>query len=211
MHRIALLLFAASFGFGAWGVNEDLFEAGKPSQPALDKTYETALGRKQTEVAAVLKKAAARESAPAFVVDSKTLEAYAGTYKSDQVPLDIKVFVKEGNLYMQATGQPEFPLKATSATQFEFAPARKDGKELGRTARAELPTWGTPAVVEGKGRTEVVTNGSKAIRGYDADTGKELWTLGPNSNVVCTTFVAAAESLYLASRFWPPRHGRTIC
>jgi hypothetical protein len=49
---------------------------------------------------------------------------YAGTYKSDQVPLDIKVFVKEGNLYMQATGQPEFPLKATSATQFEFAPAR---------------------------------------------------------------------------------------
>jgi hypothetical protein len=153
MHRIALLLFAASFGFGAWGVNEDLFEAGKPSQPALDKTYETALGRKQTEVAAVLKKAAARE----------------------------------------------------------FAPARKDGKELGRTARAELPTWGTPAVVEGKGRTEVVTNGSKAIRGYDADTGKELWTLGPNSKVVCTTFVAAAASLYLASRFWPPRHGRTIC
>jgi hypothetical protein len=57
-------------------------------------------------------------------VDVKTIEAYAGTYKSDVVPLDIKVFVKEGNLYMQATGQPEFPLKATSATQFEFAPAR---------------------------------------------------------------------------------------
>jgi hypothetical protein len=25
---------------------------------------------------------------------------------------------------MQATGQPEFPLKARSATQFEFAPAQ---------------------------------------------------------------------------------------
>ena len=95
-------------------------EAGKPSQAALDKTYEAALGRKQTEVAALLKKAGAHEPAPAFVVDVKTIEAYAGTYKSDQIPLDIKVFVKESTLYMQATAQPEFALKAKSATQFEF-------------------------------------------------------------------------------------------
>ena len=44
---------------------EALPEAGKPSQPALDKTYETALGQKQTEAAALLKKAGAREPAPA--------------------------------------------------------------------------------------------------------------------------------------------------
>lgn len=100
-----------------------LLETGKPSQPALDKTYEAALGQKQTEVAALLKKAGAHEPAPAFVVDVKTIEAYAGTYKSDQIPLDIKVFVKEGTLYMQATGQPEFAPKAKSATQFEFAAA----------------------------------------------------------------------------------------
>jgi len=99
-------------------------EAGKPSQAALDKTYEAALGRKQTEVAALLKKAGAHEPAPAFVVDVKTIEAYSGTYKSDQIPLDIKVFVKEGTLYMQATGQPEFALKAKSATQFEFTLAQ---------------------------------------------------------------------------------------
>lgn len=101
-----------------------LLETGKPSQPALDKTYEAALGRKQTEVAALLKKAGAHEPAPAFVVDVKTIEAYAGTYKSDQIPLDIKVFVKEGTLYMQATAQPEFALKAKSATQFEFTLAQ---------------------------------------------------------------------------------------
>jgi len=101
-----------------------LLEAGKPSQPALDKTYEAALGEKQTEVAALLKKAGAHEPAPAFVVDAKTLEAYAGTYKSDKIPLDIKVFSKEGKLYMQATGQPEFALKPKSATQFEFAQAQ---------------------------------------------------------------------------------------
>jgi hypothetical protein len=101
-----------------------LLETRKPSQPALDKTYESALARKQTELAALLKKAGAHDPAPPFIVDVKTLEAYSGTYKSDQVPLDIKVFVKEATLYMQATGQPEFPLKAASTTQFEFAPAR---------------------------------------------------------------------------------------
>jgi uncharacterized protein YciI len=63
------------------------------------------------------------ESAPDVAVDVKTLESYSGTYKSDQLPLDIKAFVKEGKLFMQGTGQPEFPLKATSATQFNFTQA----------------------------------------------------------------------------------------
>jgi uncharacterized protein YciI len=66
---------------------------------------------------------AAPAAAPAVAVDVKTLESYSGTYKSDQIPLDIKAFVRDGKLFMQATGQPEFQLKATSATQFEFAQA----------------------------------------------------------------------------------------
>jgi len=109
---------------GNAGLVQTALEAGKPSQAALDKTYEVALGQKQTDIAALLKKAGAHEPAPAFAVDGKTIEAYAGTYKSDQIPLDIKAFVREGKLYMQGTGQPEFPLKALSATQFEFAPAQ---------------------------------------------------------------------------------------
>jgi hypothetical protein len=100
-----------------------VLEAGKPGQAALDKAYAAALEGKQTEVAAVLKKAGASEPAPAVTVDAGTLQSYVGTYKSDQIPLDIKASVKEGKLYLQATGQPEFPLKPKSATQFEFAPA----------------------------------------------------------------------------------------
>jgi hypothetical protein len=103
---------------------ETFLDAAKPSQPAIDKAYEASLGEKQTDVAALLKKAGAHEPAPAFVVDAKTLETYAGTYKSDQIPLEIKAFTKEGKLYLQATGQPEFALKPRSATQFEFAPAQ---------------------------------------------------------------------------------------
>ena len=79
----------------------------------------------------------------------------------------------------------------------------KDGKELWRTARAEVSTWGTPTVVAGKDRSEVVTNGSKAIRGYDADTGKELWTLGPNSEIACTTPVAG-QGLIFVTAGYPP-------
>ena len=63
------------------------------------------------------------DTAPAATVDLKILESYSGTYKSDQIPLEIKAFVKDGKLYLQATGQPEFPLKAASATQFTFAEA----------------------------------------------------------------------------------------
>jgi uncharacterized protein YciI len=63
------------------------------------------------------------ETAPAVAVDAKTLESYSGTYKSDQIPLEIRAFVKDGKLMLQATGQPELPLKATSATRFEFAEA----------------------------------------------------------------------------------------
>lgn len=101
-----------------------LLEGAKPSQAALDRAYESALERKQADLGSMLKKAGAREPAPPFAADPKTLETYAGTYKSDQIPLDIKAFVKDGRLYMQATGQPEFPLKAKSATQFEFTQAQ---------------------------------------------------------------------------------------
>jgi hypothetical protein len=107
--------------------NPDLVQAildkGKPSQASLDKTYEMALERKQAPVAALLKKAGANEPAPPAEVDPKVLEMYAGTYKTEQMPFDIKVFVRDGKLFIQASGQPELGLKAKSATVFEFAPA----------------------------------------------------------------------------------------
>ena len=80
-----------------------------------------------------------------------------------------------------------------------------DGKELWRTGRDELPTWGTPTIVPGKDRDELVTNGSKAIRGYDPDTGKQLWTLSPNSEVVCTTPVFGHGLIFVTAGYPPVR------
>ena len=79
----------------------------------------------------------------------------------------------------------------------------KDGSELWRTARAEIPTWGTPTIVSALDHAEVATNGAKAIRGYDAGTGKELWTLGPNSEVTCTTPISA-DGLIFVTAGYPP-------
>jgi len=55
------------------------------------------------------------------------------------------------------------------------------GKELWRTPRNDVPTFGTPAVVPYKGGGadgwQVVVNGWKHIAGYDLKTGKELWSM----------------------------------
>jgi hypothetical protein len=108
--------------------NADMVQAvldkGKPSQASLDKAYEMALEQKQDAVAELLKKTGAQPPTPAVEVDSKVLESYAGVYKSEQLPIDIKVFLKEGKLYLQGTGQPEFAPKAKSLKVFEYAPGR---------------------------------------------------------------------------------------
>ncbi len=105
--------------------NADLVQTvlakGKVSQAALDKSYEAAIDQKQAGMIELLKKAGAREPGPPFAVDAKVLESYVGTYKTDQLPFDLKAFVKDGKLYLQATGQPEFAPKAKSPTSFEFA------------------------------------------------------------------------------------------
>jgi ankyrin repeat protein len=98
-----------------------VLEKGKPSQPALDSAYEGALTENKKDIAALLKTAGAHEPPPPVVVDAKVLESYVGTFKTEAIPLDIKVFVKEGKLYLQATGQSEFAPKPKSPTQFAMA------------------------------------------------------------------------------------------
>jgi len=107
-------------GAGRAELVETVLTTSKPSQSALDKAYEGALEGKQADVAALLKKA----GAPPVSVDAAVLASYAGTYKSEQIPIEIKVSVKEGKLYGQAAGQGEFPTKTLSATRFAFAPAQ---------------------------------------------------------------------------------------
>ena len=79
----------------------------------------------------------------------------------------------------------------------------KTGKLVWKTPREEISSWGTPTVYEGKTRTEMITNGSKAIRGYDPATGKELWRLTPNSEVTTPTPFVGKDLIFVTSGYAP--------
>lgn len=59
----------------------------------------------------------------AVEVAEDILKLYEGTYETNAMPLDIKIFTKAGELFGQATGQGPFPLKAISNTEFIFKSA----------------------------------------------------------------------------------------
>lgn len=48
------------------------------------------------------------------------LQQFTGEYSSEDLPLDISVWVEDGNLMAQATGQGTIPLDAESETRFRF-------------------------------------------------------------------------------------------
>src|SRR5947209_2151692 len=139
------------------------------------------------------------QASPTPVTDGKVVVAYFGSEGLFAYSADGKLLWKK-DLGLQNAGwffDPDSEWGAASSPvihkntvivqcdrqkdSFIAAFDLKDGKELWRTARAEIPAWGSPTLVQGSLTTEVVTNATKAIRGYDADTGKELWTLAPNS------------------------------
>lgn len=79
----------------------------------------------------------------------------------------------------------------------------KDGRRRWITPREEIPSWGTPTVVDGPQGPEVVTNATRRIRGYDPLTGAELWRLSGNSEITAPTPVAALGLVFVTSGYRP--------
>jgi outer membrane protein assembly factor BamB len=79
----------------------------------------------------------------------------------------------------------------------------KDGRQVWMTAREEIPSWGTPTIYEGPTRVELVTNATRAARGYDPATGKELWRLTGNPEVTATTPVAGQGLIFICNSYRP--------
>jgi outer membrane protein assembly factor BamB len=77
----------------------------------------------------------------------------------------------------------------------------EDGVPVWRTARDEIPSWSTPTVYEGPGRAEVVTQATKFIRAYDPASGKELWRLGPNSEITTPTPIVAHGLIFVTNGY----------
>src|SRR4030095_10641939 len=69
----------------------------------------------------------------------------------------------------------------------------------------ELPSWGTPTVVQTTAGPQLVTNASNFIRAYDPRTGKELWRLGRSSKITAPTPIFADDLIVVASGRGPER------
>ncbi|MEM8933656.1 MAG: PQQ-binding-like beta-propeller repeat protein, partial [Acidobacteriota bacterium] len=75
-------------------------------------------------------------------------------------------------------------------TSFVAAYDKATGKQLWRTERDELPSWGTPLVYRDDQHAELVLAATNAIVGYDPANGKELWRLAGNSPITVASPIA---------------------
>ncbi len=73
------------------------------------------------------------------------------------------------------------------------------GDPVWRTERNEGASWGTPFLFKGDGRTTVVTNARRRMRGYDAETGNLLWECGGASMIPVPSPVATQGLVFLSS------------
>src|SRR4029079_12739204 len=93
----------------------------------------------------------------------------------------------------------------TQADSFLLALKAATGETAWKTPREELPSWGTPTIVETAAGPELVTNASNFVRGYDPKSGRELWRLGGSSKITAPTPIFANGLHIVASGRAPER------
>ena len=93
----------------------------------------------------------------------------------------------------------------TQADSFLLALNAETGETVWKTDRQELPSWGTPTIVDTPAGPELVTNASNFVRGYEPKTGRELWQLGGSSKITAPTPIFAGGLHIIASGRAPER------
>ena len=75
----------------------------------------------------------------------------------------------------------------------------RDGRELWRKSREDVPTWSTPTVHEVNGRTELLVNGMRHAGAYDLKTGDVIWSLSGGGDIPVPTPIVSDGIVYLTS------------
>lgn len=95
------------------------------------------------------------EEKPSISLSEDQIKQYTGTYISQQIPPEIEVFVENGMLKAQATGQGAFPLTATNETTMRFDQAgvvmKFDSLNNGKYQQFTLKQGGGQFLFERKG------------------------------------------------------------
>jgi outer membrane protein assembly factor BamB len=74
-----------------------------------------------------------------------------------------------------------------------------DGSKIWSTPRDEIPSWSSPVIWRNARRTEIVTNAAQFARGYDPQTGAELWRLAKKSEATIPAPVVGKDLVYITS------------
>lgn len=131
--------------------------------------------------------------------DLGPMEAGWFTMSKDQWGFGSSPVIHDGKVVVQCDVQNDSFLAV-----FDLA----DGREIWRTPRSDVPTWGTPTIVTAAGRTQIAVNGWHHSGGYDFTTGKELWKYDGGGDIPVPTPIAAHDLIFFTSahgRFRPMR------
>ena len=123
------------------------------------------------------------------VLDSGYYEAPEAQWEFGSSPV-----IHEGVVVIQADVQKNSFLGA-----FDL----KSGKELWRTARKDVPTWGSPTIHEVRGVTQVLVNGWHHMGGYDIKTGAEIWKLDGGGDIPVPTPIVGNGLVYITNAHGP--------
>jgi len=75
----------------------------------------------------------------------------------------------------------------------------KDGREVWRVARTDVPTWSTPTIHQVSGQTQILVNGMRHVGAYDFKTGKEIWKLSGGGDIPVPTPVVSDGLVYITN------------
>ena len=73
------------------------------------------------------------------------------------------------------------------------------GRLIWRTARDDVPSWGTPTIHEGPAGAQLIVNGYRHAGGYDPQTGQEICRLGRGGDIPVPTPIVAHDLIFLSS------------
>jgi len=80
-----------------------------------------------------------------------------------------------------------------------YALDKLTGKTIWKTDRDEPTNWSTPLVVSHDGKSMIVMNGQTCARGYDLETGAEIWRCSGQTERPCASAVANDDLIFVGS------------
>lgn len=82
-----------------------------------------------------------------------------------------------------------------------YALNKLTGETIWKTDRDEPSCWATPLVIDVAGKKQIVMNGQNYARGYDLESGQELWRCGGQTDRPVASAIADGGVVFVGSGF----------